>query len=257
MTFPAASGVSDGDLIVLVAQSDARPGVNTAPSGFTTQGSIDEGTDARVWVYTKIASSESGTYTLILNSTSNWLANTIVVKGNDTSSPLDATTVSSNPAAATSQTTSSITTATANANLLILACCDPTSTGLSTTWSTATEIFDTNVGSTNWIAAAYEAKASPGSYTESLTLAASESITLHVLAIKPRALTQMAATIASVSTFGAVMAVERDGSFEIDGSSAFSASMTSNLSRGTSGVASSTSGRSSFGVASSASGRNE
>jgi hypothetical protein len=92
----APAGIQDDDLLVLAAnQMASGEAISLDEAGWTSVTAQQHASDARlnlhVWI--KVASSESGTYTLSVTTNNQWRARMLAYRGVDTTTPQDQTAV--------------------------------------------------------------------------------------------------------------------------------------------------------------------
>lgn len=90
LTAAVPTGVTDGDLLVAAICSYSTADPTSAPSGWTLRGTADYKTYVKWHLYTKIASSESGSYTWSWSATTKRAVVVAAYRGDfDTADPID------------------------------------------------------------------------------------------------------------------------------------------------------------------------
>lgn len=196
-TMTKPTGVANDDLLVAVFNSDGASDPSSSPSGWTAEANINTiaGNDSSVHAYYKVitnAAGEPATYQWDKASGETWYGTILRISGADTTTPMDATAVTSEPGNTSTPTSPSITTVTNNAMLLAVSSADSRIVAITSNPSGMTgqgDVFGTTSGTgRGGCAVASEIQATAGaSGTKSWTLDTSYDCLSIMLAIRPDA----------------------------------------------------------------------
>lgn len=180
------TGVALDDTVVLAFQHSAAARVFTPAAGFTERAHVTESaTDGEVVVWTgRGADVGAGPYTFTVNTATNGMWGWIVVEGVDPAATLDVAVVAQDQAAALEHALS-ITPVTDGSLVVGVIGCDPSVTGLSTSWAgPAIERLDVTTSSLNHLSMATHEQPLAGAQVISATYSASEAAGIVLLALR-------------------------------------------------------------------------
>ena len=185
------SGCVDGDLLVTHITLTSTAVTITTLSGWTLKEGPNNstGSDARAYVFYRIASSEGATYTWHQNAgPASIVIQCLCFSGVDGTTPIEVSATPAAPAAGTSHASGNAVTSTGGDLMVYLAGFDGTTTGVGNQWTPPTgysEQTDIEGGSALYCTAATKTEASPGTFSATATSVATDECIVYLLALKP------------------------------------------------------------------------